>query len=369
MTGASPLTRIWQVKASTLCNYRCHYCYEWDRLADARRMPITVWRGLFEAIRVGRADGDRDRIVWHGGEPLLLPPGYVLEVLALQRARLGVELAAGAVTNAVQTNLSRLNETLELMVAAGFLFSVSIDGAPGVRRTAGGRDGDAVALRNVARLRQRGVPAGVLLVLGRHNIDRLVPLHDRLAELEIGWLNIVTAFDVQNGAPGDGSVTDPDEAAAALAALHAHRQESGCRMPVEPLGRAEAIARRRLSGRGVHRAARRRIIVERDGRLRLVIGGRPAGRVGQGARAVPWDAPEWLAASRALGAREARICSACRYREACDDQALSRRPWTDAAIPCPVETRLIAALEDRIAGRHRRRAVTAAGETHRSGIA
>ena len=73
----------WAVKASKLCNLRCRYCYEWDDLSNPARMPVEGWARVLTAARryhdlhAARFGGRyTTAIVWHGGEPLLLPRPY-----------------------------------------------------------------------------------------------------------------------------------------------------------------------------------------------------------------------------------------------------------------------------------------------------
>lgn len=141
---------VWQVKASTFCNLRCKYCYEWDRLADRFRIPLANWRRILEAAAAYRVLRDerhgvsaQSMIFWHGGEPLLLPPDYVRAVVALENEILGDGHADGdEPLNVVQTNLFQRNDTLETMIEAGFLFSVSHDAGPGARVDGAGRDAE-----------------------------------------------------------------------------------------------------------------------------------------------------------------------------------------------------------------------------------
>jgi sulfatase maturation enzyme AslB (radical SAM superfamily) len=70
----------WVVEASTFCNLRCAYCYQWDGLADQRGMPLELWRKVLRAacdyhMRQEARHGApmSTRIIWHGGEPLALP--------------------------------------------------------------------------------------------------------------------------------------------------------------------------------------------------------------------------------------------------------------------------------------------------------
>lgn len=183
----------WIVKASKLCNLRCRYCYEWNELACADRIPLSQWRPLLEAVRdydgiLGRSRRDgrsvRNNIIWHGGEPLLLPPTYFEEVFDAQR-----EILAPAdveYCNVLQSNLYSVPErTLEVLEREGVQLGVSFDVVPGVRLTAGGMETEAVVAKNIDRLQRRGVNIGAVVVLAGHTSPHLRRIYDFYAARDI----------------------------------------------------------------------------------------------------------------------------------------------------------------------------------------
>ena len=131
----------WVVKVSKLCNLRCRYCYEWNELHQTQRMSLGEWKRLLESIRryherriaeVG--EPFTTTIIWHGGEPLLLPLPYLRAVFDLQHQMLGGLLDNGAVVNALQTNLYRISdEQIGLLKAEKIQLGVSCDVVGGVR--------------------------------------------------------------------------------------------------------------------------------------------------------------------------------------------------------------------------------------------
>ena len=348
ITGSQPTARIWQVKVCTSCNLRCRYCYEWDRLADKNRLDLSVWEDIFRSIaelRESQFEEGIDRIIWHGGEPTLLPPEYVLQVLALQRDLLGPELDTGEVRNAVQTNLYRWSEALDMLVSANFEFSVSIDVVPGARRTAGGRDAEADSMRNLERLLARGVQAGVILVLARHNIDHLQEAHDRLADIGASWVCVVPAFEPNNAAPVGDLILSEDEAVSALMALEEYRTRRGKPIPISPLDRARIASDRFKRRESAEQTIPRRIIVQPDGRIGFRLGERldRSQWPGDGSLASAVRQPrssEW----------EARVCGPCRFNAACNGRALEDRPDTGRAGSCSIETELINRMSEICAG-------------------
>ena len=309
---------------------------------------MRLWQQVFEALRdtrLAEPDIGSDLMIWHGGEPLLLLPNYLLDVLALQKDILGPALASGAMRNAVQTNLYTWNQTLEIFLASGFDLSVSIDMAPGVRMTAGNRDAEAQSLQNLETLVDRGADVGVILVLGRHNHDHLIAAYDRLAAIGINWLRIVSAFEVANSAPIGDLILTSEETLTALLVLAEHREQVGYELPVTPLDRAALSAEYFGQSQPPERKRPKRIIVQPDGRIGFSLGER---------RPIhDWPTHQSLtsvvAECATIGAtdREARVCGPCRFQSVCDRRALEDFPDNGGAGPCPIESRLIGHYVDK----------------------
>lgn len=351
----------WQVKASTLCNLRCRYCYEWDRLADRRRMTLDEWRLVLEAVRRHRRlreieTGDKvpTTVVWHGGEPLLHPPGYVRDVLALQREVLGNGAPSPSpVRNGVQTNLTRTGETLDVMVEAGFIFSVSADFAGGARLDRAGRDSGARVMANLRELLRRRASFGVAVVLARHNHDRLDAIHDQVGRLGARWLRINPMLPPPPAAPAGGLHLSVTEVNASLEGLFCHWIKSGARLPVQPLSRALRTAVRRRMGIASPVPARGhvRFVVHPDGSLTGQ--GGTAGstnRLGNVFRQTLDEILEGRAFHRARRNEEAlrsRHCRRCDHVGACDGRAVLDHPGALPPGPCPTESRLCG-LADRL---------------------
>ena len=96
----------WRIKPTTLCNLRCRYCYEWDRLADGRRLALGDWVAIVGAANDHRASMERQlgrrvqlHLVVQGGEPFLLPDDYLRAVLDICRQHLGDGTRLGVLTN------------------------------------------------------------------------------------------------------------------------------------------------------------------------------------------------------------------------------------------------------------------------------
>ena len=358
----SGVRTVWQIKASTLCNLRCRYCYEWDRLSDRARIPLKNWGRIFRAMAAYREHRLRTSgissdilAVWHGGEPLLLPAAYVREVLNVQRETLYRDsLSAEWLVNAVQTNLYRPNRTLDLMIEEGFVFSVSHDFAPQIRVDRAGRDSEALVTFNLKQLVSCGATCGVALVLGRHNHRRLVEIHDILAETGAQWLQINPMYEPPDSAPGDGLALSTDEVVEALARLMEHRCRIEGGLPVAPLDRVWRTVRRHRDGRSTLTRDRRRFgetrfVVHPDGTLAYEAGSasgyQSIGNIFEQDLAEILGSSAYESSLDLDDGKRARHCAECRYEAACNGRAILELRAPAAPGPCPVEAKLCAIAE------------------------
>jgi uncharacterized protein len=357
-----PPRTTWQIKVGTLCNLRCRYCYEWDRLGDRGRLTLQQWRKVFEAVEAHRYRRMRDTgenivttIVWHGGEPALHSPEYVEAVLELQRDVLGETTGPNAVRNAVQTNLTRVSETLALMVEAGFVMSVSADFAAGVRVDAAGRDSDAPVRSNLERILAGGATCGVALALGRHNADRLEDVYDTLADMGAAWLNVIPLFTPPAAAPLGDLMLPPEDVVNALDRLFVHSTRCGSKLPVQPL---RSVLRTALQRRSVRPAqfdeAHRshvRLVVQPDGTLTDRVAAKTRERLGNVFTASMDEimrSHAWQAAADRHVVLRMRHCANCAYRDACDGKPVLDQPHIRGEGPCSIVSALCARVEARL---------------------
>lgn len=348
---------VWQVKASTLCNLRCRYCYEWDRLGDRRRMTLDQWHRVFKAAAAYqnvRLDQNgiysKTFIAWHGGEATLLPHEYVDEVLDLQVEVLGQDaLDTGLVANAVQTNLYRRNKTLELMVEEGFLLSVSLDFKTGARVTLAGANAEADTLKNLKSLLDEGVTCGVALVLGRHNHEHLREIHDHLEELGAAWLRIIPMLDPPSAAPSGDLPLTPAETVTALSDLVKHRHSNASQLPVSPLDRVRRTVqgfREQVTLSVTHdrgRFGETRIVVHPDGTIASEAGTTKPHVLGnifnQDMEEIV-NSAAYRASLRQDEAKREKHCTHCRYKDHCNHRAVLEDLSGQGEGPCRLDAPL-----------------------------
>jgi uncharacterized protein len=356
----------WTVKATKFCNLRCAYCYEWNELSRRERIAPAQWGKIFVAARRYHAlqserlgETGRTCIVWHGGEPLLLPVAYFEDVLARERAVFGAAaLASGEVRNRLQSNLvAASDEKLDLLSDHRFGLGVSLDWVPGVRLDLHGRETETQVLRNLKRVRDRGIPLTVATVLAGHTLAHLRRIHDQCAELEVP-LHLLPMFDPPQSAPQIGPSSDR-AIVAALTDLYDHWVETGCAIRVEPLSSCLTTVLQRLCGlerpaydRSV--AGEQLLTVNTNGDLytprERYRDDLALGNVFRQTIEEILESPAYAASLARDSELADRHCGNCRYSGACDRHPVLARPHSWPAGPCPIVSRVCDYIEQRLAG-------------------
>jgi len=270
-----PFRRVtWVVKASKLCNLRCRYCYEWNDLAKKDRLSLKQWRLLLVAARryhelLTARFRVETLIVWHGGEPLLLPTEYFTAVMALEREVLGAaRLDRREFVNAVQTNLYAVDdEKLAMLGRERIQLGVSMD----VRLNTGGAETEDRVAANIDRLTAAGIDFGAIVVLASHTRPVLREIYDFYHALGVN-LRVLPLFDSPLNGPDAPFATRTEEMLAALQDLFVYWIERPWRIALSPFddyletvalqmqGRTRALYDRRAYGEYI-------VLVNTDGAL------------------------------------------------------------------------------------------------------
>lgn len=270
----------WVIKASKLCNLRCRYCYEWNELTKRERISLDGWERILLSVRwyhehrlAELGPPFQSRIIWHGGEPLLLPAEYVRDVMKLQRRIFGeAALARGEYFNALQTNLySVSDEMLDVLQREDVRLGVSMDVAGGVRLDAAGRQTEDRVAANMDRLRERGIPFGAIVVLGGHTADAVTDIYDFYESLGIN-VRFLPLFSAPLNTPDAPFAITDAAVVQALERLFVHWAVRPSRVAVDPFREYLDVVHRRLTGSVQRGYDRRRngewaLLVNTDGTL------------------------------------------------------------------------------------------------------
>ena len=277
--GRTPLRMVnWVVKVSKLCNLRCRYCYEWDELHRRERMSLSQWEHLLTAIRdhhqarrAACGGPFKSTIIWHGGEPLLLPLSYLRSVFQMQHAMLGGLLDTGAVINAMQTNLYRISdEQIALLKAEHVQLGVSCDVVGGVRLSLGDCETEDEVARNMDRLGAARLDFGAIAVLAAHTAPRITDIYEFYRSLGVG-MRFLPLFAAPLNTPDASFAITTAEVERALERLFVHRVQQKRRVSVLPIDDCIATVLRRRVGAPAWKYDRKigewAFIVNRDGML------------------------------------------------------------------------------------------------------
>jgi uncharacterized protein len=200
-------TRLVVMQATPFCNISCDYCYLAHR-DDTRTMPQQVVQATAANLRDSGLLGDTLGVVWHAGEPLVVPPRFycsAFEVFAL---------CAGDSTriqHSIQTNATLIDEKwCDLFNKWNVRVGVSLDGPAAIhdkhRRTRKGAPTHARVMHGVEVLQRADIPFHIIAVLTADSLDRADDIYDffvRCGVREVGF-NV----DEQEGIHGRSSIAE-----------------------------------------------------------------------------------------------------------------------------------------------------------------
>jgi uncharacterized protein len=158
------------VQPTPFCNLDCSYCYLPDR-ADTRRMSLATLDRAFRWVAESGLARERFTLLWHAGEPLVVPVAWYEDAAALLRQH-----GDWDVTQSVQTNATLIDAAwCDYFRRHGIDVGVSVDGPAFLhdrhRRTRAGRGTLDRVLRGIRTLREHDVPFKVITVLTADSLD------------------------------------------------------------------------------------------------------------------------------------------------------------------------------------------------------
>lgn len=163
---AMPQIQLLVVQPTPFCNIDCRYCYLPDRTNKAVVADGTL-SNLFSQVFASGWAGEGLNVVWHAGEPLVLPVTFYRRALALIDE---LNLARQPVNHSFQTNGTLIDDAwCDFIAEARINVGVSIDGPQHLhdknRVTRAGRGTFDRTIAGIRRLRDRNVPFHVISVL------------------------------------------------------------------------------------------------------------------------------------------------------------------------------------------------------------
>ncbi|HYU12513.1 MAG TPA: cyclophane-forming radical SAM/SPASM peptide maturase GrrM/OscB [Stellaceae bacterium] len=166
-----PRIQLVVIQPTPFCNIDCRYCYLPDRSSKAVVAEQTI-ANLFSQIFASGWAEDGLSVVWHAGEPMVLPIDFYRRAFRLID---GLKPAGLGLTHAFQTNGTLIDDAwcgffAEQQINVG----VSVDGPQRLhdinRVTRAGRGTFDRTIAGIRRLRHHGVPFHVISVLSAESL-------------------------------------------------------------------------------------------------------------------------------------------------------------------------------------------------------
>jgi uncharacterized protein len=164
--GIVPTIDLLVVQPTPFCNIDCRYCYLPDRNSKAVVAPQTL-HNLFSQVFASGWVRDGLSVVWHAGEPMVLPIAFYRDAFAMVERLRPRDLP---VVHSFQTNGTLIDDAwCGFLAEARINLGVSIDGPRHLhdrnRVTRSGRGTFDRTIAGIRLLRRRGVPFHVISVL------------------------------------------------------------------------------------------------------------------------------------------------------------------------------------------------------------
>lgn len=231
-------TRLLVLQGTPFCNIACTYCYLPGRDRH-ERMSVATVRRVAQRLRDDGLNGGELTVVWHAGEPLVLPPSFYEEAFAALAEALAPQTR---VTHAVQTNGMLIDDRwCRLFRRHALSIGVSVDGPPALhdahRRSRSGQPTHAAVMRGIGCLRANGVPFHAIAVVTRATLTDPDSFFDWFAAQGIRELGC--NFDEAEGGHHRSSLAGLEAAHAAfLERLLERSITSGGRVVIRELAQA-----------------------------------------------------------------------------------------------------------------------------------
>jgi uncharacterized protein len=179
------------LQPTPFCNINCDYCYLADRDSSFRMTIETIKASVGMVLGAGLVSKTL-YIVWHAGEPLVLPVSYYEEAF---RTICEIVDNRCSISQSVQTNGTLIDDRwCRFFKKYSVRVGVSIDGPSFIhdahRKTRGGKPTHARVMEGIRELRDHGVPFHVIAVVTSDSLDHASSMFSFFKELgtqEIGF--------------------------------------------------------------------------------------------------------------------------------------------------------------------------------------
>ncbi|MBV9020413.1 MAG: GRRM system radical SAM/SPASM domain protein [Ktedonobacteraceae bacterium] len=179
------------IQSVPFCNLNCSYCYLPQR-AVTRRISSDTLSQIFRQVFSSRFVSDEVTILWHAGEPLILPVSFYEDAIELQKKWNKRNVR---VVNSLQTNATLITQDwCDFFKTHAIKVGVSLDGpehihdAHRVDRT--GRGSFHKAMQGVMLLQENGLEYSIIAVVTKealHEFESIWHFFERLQPMRLGF--------------------------------------------------------------------------------------------------------------------------------------------------------------------------------------
>jgi sulfatase maturation enzyme AslB (radical SAM superfamily) len=173
------------LQPTPFCNINCKYCYLPNRDDRSRMSFATLRSALSKAAEADRV-GDSLSIVWHAGEPLVMPSEWYAEAFGI----VAEILPDVNVEHHFQTNGLLIDDPwCDFFRQTGARVGVSIDGPAALhdasRQTRNGMGTHQRVVAGIRRLQQAQITSHAICVLTRDHLDHADAVFDFFVDLGV----------------------------------------------------------------------------------------------------------------------------------------------------------------------------------------
>jgi uncharacterized protein len=174
------------LQPTPFCNINCDYCYLPNR-SDRQRMSLRTIQAAVSMVLDGGLVEGRLCIVWHAGEPLVLPVSYYEEAFAAIEQTVKGRFE---ISHSVQSNGTLIDGSwCEFFKQQPVRIGLSIDGPAFLhdrhRKSRQGKATHAQTMRGARELREHGIPFHVIAVVSADSLDHAEAIFRFFEEHEI----------------------------------------------------------------------------------------------------------------------------------------------------------------------------------------
>jgi uncharacterized protein len=168
------------IQPTPFCNINCSYCYLPDRMNKAKIDAATIGK-IAERVAESGLFQKHLTVVFHAGEPMVLPPGWYHDFFSIFEKHLGQH--QHKLTYSFQTNGTLINEGwCELIKQYPVSIGLSIDGPEFIhdarRKTRNGKGTFSQVMRGAELLRKNGIRFHCIAVIGENSLNHAKEIFD-----------------------------------------------------------------------------------------------------------------------------------------------------------------------------------------------